>query len=281
MIDLELQTFPIGEVRYQLYRQKQEDPHLPYVVFLHGFLGSGAVFLPLVSALRGVCNPVLVDLAGHGGTHFPQQVQRYHLSHQMADLETLLRSLNSSHIILYGYSMGGRLAIQFAARHPHLLQALILESTSSGTEGFSALRDRMQTDHARAREILQDYHGFLERWNRLPMFKGGLSDPHQYAEYMNIQRSQDPVSISNSMMGFSAALMPDIKALLRALPLQVMVLAGAYDQAYVHHSERLQQWIPGCTMHIVAKAAHRVHLDRPDAVTELLLAFIQSVSAAP
>jgi len=278
MNGLAVDHFPIGEVRYQLLRSAKVDPELPYLVMLHGFLGTGAVFTPLVEELSKVANLLMVDLPGHGGTDFPPRVQRYHLSHQVADLDALLESLESHRIILYGYSMGGRLALHYAARHSHRLQALVLESTSSGMEGFSSLRERLQTDQERAREILQDFMGFLERWNRLPMFRGGQPDLQQYAAYLELQRSQQPTGIANSLMGFSAALMPEIKTRLRALALPVMVLAGEYDQAYVHHSERLRQWIPGCTMHVVAKAAHRVHLDRPDAVSELLTRFIRSLT---
>lgn len=268
----------LGDVRYQLHRRSEESAHLPYLVFLHGFLGTGAVYSPLIKILSRVCNPILIDLAGHGGTDFPQKAQRYHLTHQLNDLLRLIHTLDQHKILLYGYSMGGRLALQFAVRHPQLLQGLILESTSSGIEGFGELRKRLHVDHERAQEIMQNYPEFLERWNRLPMFKGGQPDAQQYAHYMEIQRLQQPINIANSLIGFSAALMPDIKPLLRALPIPVCLLAGEYDPTYVHHSERLRQDIPESTMHVVSKAAHRVHLDRPDAVTEVLLRVIPSLA---
>ena len=47
---------------------------------------------------------------------------------------------------LCGYSLGGRLAISFAAKYPDMIQSLLLESTSLGIADRVEREERYQKD---------------------------------------------------------------------------------------------------------------------------------------
>ena len=52
----------------------------------------------------------------------------------VADLEELLKSVNVNKVILAGHSMGGQIAIDFALKHPEMVEKLIL--IAPGLTGF-------------------------------------------------------------------------------------------------------------------------------------------------
>ena len=75
-------------------------------VFLHGFLGNHNDWKPIADKLP--FHAIALDLPGHGNSPFTEDF--------CAALLQTLADLPPFHLI--GYSMGGRLAAQFAAKHP-------------------------------------------------------------------------------------------------------------------------------------------------------------------
>jgi 2-succinyl-6-hydroxy-2,4-cyclohexadiene-1-carboxylate synthase len=248
----------------------------PTVIFLHGFLGSGDVFLPLLKHLSMGIHPILVDLPGHGSTTYPNDPKRYQLPQQLNDLHSVIESCTTDPFFLYGYSMGGRLALRYALLFQRSLKGLILESTNHGIQGLGDARERVNIDATRSTEILEDFSTFLTSWNALPMFTGGTPDPFDLKAYYTIQSQQNPVGVANSLIGFGAGLMPDVRARLQQLQLPVLLLAGGYDPAYVRSAGLMKSLIPVSEKVVISTAAHRVHLDAPTQVSAHLSTFIKT-----
>jgi len=264
----------VNDVLYRVHTSESSKVNNPTIVFLHGFLGSGEVYYPLISHLPDDINILLIDLPGHGSTRFPNDVRRYHVQHQLKDLGAIIRNYCPSKPYLYGYSMGGRLAIRYALYASSSLKGLLLESTSPDIQGLGSLRDRLLIDQERAQQVLTDYEGFLLTWNNMPMFKGGKPSDDAYQAYLNIQHHQKPEGIANSLTGFSAALMPNIRTQLMSLQLPVQLIAGAYDVAYTAHARQMHKMLPNSELSVITDAAHRVHLDTPIQITDIIKKFI-------
>lgn len=276
MEELRLSLVPLGEVTYGVRMLPEQRQNKPTVVFLHGFLGSGDCFIPLLKKMGDAINPILIDLPGHGVSRFPNNPGRYHLHHQLSDLRTLIPKLTTADYTMYGYSMGGRLALRHALEKPQNLKSLIIESTSPGIPGISGARMRLLEDQHRAQEVLDDYVSFLLRWNRMPMFNGGNPDPIEFEAYLEIQKNQDPQGIANSLLGFSAALMPMVRDQLKQLTIPVAIITGAYDVNYVSSSKVMADKIADVKTFTIENAAHRVHLDAPQQVASILSSFLES-----
>jgi 2-succinyl-6-hydroxy-2,4-cyclohexadiene-1-carboxylate synthase len=248
----------------------------PTVVFLHGFLGSGDVFLPLLKHTTIGMHPILIDLPGHGSTKYPNDPKRYQLPQQLHDLHSVIESCTNSPHFLYGYSMGGRLALRYALLFQGGLKGLILESTSHGIQGLGVARERVGQDAQRSAEILANFPLFLKSWNAHPMFVGGKPGPSNLEAYNTIQSQQDPIGVANSLIGFSAGLMPDVRVRLKHLQLPVLLLAGGYDPVYVRSAATMESLIPFSEKVVILTAAHRVHLDAPHLVADHLSTFIST-----
>jgi pimeloyl-ACP methyl ester carboxylesterase len=109
------------------------DRHRPAVLFLHGFMGSGADWAAVISALDERFYCVAPDLPGHGRS-LGLTPQAYTINGAAKMLRELLDGLGISRAALAGYSMGGRLALYLALRHPEECPGLFLESASPGIE---------------------------------------------------------------------------------------------------------------------------------------------------
>lgn len=96
------------------------------MLLLHGGLGSGEMFAPILPALSAERTVILPDLQGHGRT---ADVDRPLDPRLMADdLAGLIEHLGLERPDVVGYSLGGGVAFQLAVRHPDRVGRLVLVS---------------------------------------------------------------------------------------------------------------------------------------------------------
>jgi 2-succinyl-6-hydroxy-2,4-cyclohexadiene-1-carboxylate synthase len=251
----------------------QSRPELPFLVLFHGFMGTGRSFSHLINPLKEFCNPVTIDLAGHGRTVNPPDPDLFRAERQVRQLASVFTRLKFDHLYAYGYSMGGRLLFQLLAAHPRLFRGAIIESAHCGLPDAEK-PDRVKTDEQRAAEIEENADRFIEKWVSMPLFR---HTPQKQAElYRQQMMSQKPECMAASLRGFGAGVMPRVCEQLQQLQLPLYLVAGEYDSAYV---ERMKQITPFCTnstFQTISGAGHRVHTDRPDALIHILKTFIQN-----
>jgi len=94
------------------------------LVCLHGWGMNLRVFDLLREALKDVCETWAIDLAGHGRSPWMPGHARFEV--QVEDVLDVL----PARCVLLGWSFGGKLAIEIAARAPTRIAALILTSVS-------------------------------------------------------------------------------------------------------------------------------------------------------
>jgi pimeloyl-ACP methyl ester carboxylesterase len=96
------------------------------VILLHGGLGSGEMFGPVIAALAQDRQVITVDLQGHGRT---ADIDRPINVRVMGDdIAALVDHLGLDRPDVLGYSLGGGVALQTAARHPGAVGRLVLVS---------------------------------------------------------------------------------------------------------------------------------------------------------
>ena len=96
------------------------------LVLLHGGLGSGEMFAPVLAAYAAGRQVILPDLQGHGRT---ADIDRPLDARLMAgDIAALIRHLGHDQVDLMGYSLGGGVALFTALQNPELVRRLIVLS---------------------------------------------------------------------------------------------------------------------------------------------------------
>ena len=96
------------------------------LILLHGGLGSGEMLGPVLPALAANHQVIAVDLQGHGRT---ADIDRPIDVRLMADdIAALIRHLGLDKPDVVGYSLGGGVALQTAAKYPELVGKLVAMS---------------------------------------------------------------------------------------------------------------------------------------------------------
>jgi pimeloyl-ACP methyl ester carboxylesterase len=97
-------------------------------LFVHGLGGNATNWTDLMALLRDRVDGVAVDLPGFGWSPPPRDGD-FTLRRSAASLADLVAArFDGRPVHLFGNSMGGAIAVQLAARHPHLVRTLTLVS---------------------------------------------------------------------------------------------------------------------------------------------------------
>ncbi len=110
-------------------------PPKPVIVLVHGFTGSKENWLPLMRVLASNYRLIAPDLPGWGDSERLRDTD-YGAAAQVERLAQFLRALpgitgeEGPPALLVGHSMGGQIAGLLAARHPDLVDRLVLMSAS-------------------------------------------------------------------------------------------------------------------------------------------------------
>jgi pimeloyl-ACP methyl ester carboxylesterase len=104
------------------------------LLLLHGGMFHIEMFGPNLTKLAQSRQVIGVDLQGHGRT--PLGNREISLVDIGDDMAGVLKKLGYDKVDVLGYSMGGGVAFQFAARHPNMVRRLALVSTPFAQDGF-------------------------------------------------------------------------------------------------------------------------------------------------
>lgn len=99
------------------------------VVMIHGLGATKASFLPTINALAPSYRTIAIDLPGFGDAQKPLRAA-YDAPFFAQSVVCVLDELGLSRVHLMGHSLGGRVALEVALRHPKRLQSMTLITPS-------------------------------------------------------------------------------------------------------------------------------------------------------
>ncbi|WP_203706242.1 alpha/beta fold hydrolase [Asanoa iriomotensis] len=125
------------------------------LILLHGGLGSGEMFGPVLTQLAAAHEVITVDLQGHGRT---ADIDRpITLDDMAADIAALIDHLGLDRPDVVGYSLGGGVAMHVAANHPAHVGKLVLASVYLTPDAvYPELRAMQGQVNAAAAEYMVD-----------------------------------------------------------------------------------------------------------------------------
>jgi 2-succinyl-6-hydroxy-2,4-cyclohexadiene-1-carboxylate synthase len=243
----------------------------PPLLALHGFTGSAQTWAPLAEALRGQRRVIAPDLLGHGRSAAPRDPARYAPDAQADDLADLLASLEGIPAVVLGYSMGARLAILLALRHPRVVRGLILESPSAGIADEDERVRRRRADEALAVRLERDgLAAFVEAWGSQPLFASQSALPGATRARLRAQRlAHDPRGLAASLRGAGQGAMRPLHDQLGTIRCPVLVIAGALDPVGLARARSVADRLPDARLEVIGGAGHAVHLEQPHAFLRL------------
>ncbi len=255
------------------------DPGGEAVLFLHGFSQSLRTWDPVLEELLGLpggagLHLVLLDLIGHGASDRPSDARSYTLAHMVEVLETLRLHLGLDRMHLVGYSMGGRIGLSYAARHPGSLVSLVLESASFGPRTPAEREAMLERDHALVDRLRRSTpEQFAEWWAETPALASQSDLPEELREAEAARRrANDTRALALVTLGAGQGAMEGLRNAAARLPVPLTYLVGGRDERYsTLASEAHAEW--GLDVRWFS-AGHNVHLEEPEEYARVLLGLL-------
>lgn len=184
------------------------------LLLLHGGLGSGEMFAPILPVLAAEHQVILPDLQGHGRT---ADIERPLDVRTMADdIAALIDHLGLDRPAVAGYSLGGGVAMQLAFNHPEKVGRLV--SASAGISRGATYPDILEQQgqvSAAAAEFMKE----------TPM----------YELYQRVAPRPEDFPRLLDKIGTAMARDFDFTDQVRALAMPTMIVAGDADMWPVAH----------------------------------------------
>lgn len=248
----------------------------PPLVLLHGFTGDARELLEAARPLARSRSLIAIDLPGHGRSHWGADQEQYAFDAVVAALDAKLNELGLTQLELWGYSLGGRLALALTLRNPARVVRLVLESTSAGLRPEEPAEQRWLRDRELARLLLeQGLAAFVERWEAEPLFASERELPGAARRQIRATRlSHRANELAAALLGMSPARQVPLWDRLRELTVPTLLVTGARDGKYEAIARELETGLPNSRHISILGAGHAPHRERPEATSAAVRAFL-------
>jgi pimeloyl-ACP methyl ester carboxylesterase len=145
----------------------------PVVICCGGVANVAMRFNYLASDLKDAYRLVCVDWVGRGRSGWLAQEEDYSLSTYAEQLRQLIAHLGGKPVTVLGSSLGGSAAIELAARHPKLIERLILNDVGPH---IPARRRRRRADTLARHYVFRDPADMLRRIGASQKNDGPVAD---------------------------------------------------------------------------------------------------------
>jgi proline-specific peptidase len=251
-------------------------PDAPPVVLLHGITGHARVWDHFAERLTPGFRVLALDQRGHGDSEAPHDAD-YRIATMADDLAAFADSLRLERFRVVGHSLGGRIAIQYAAHFPTRLERLVIVDIGPdiSLSGLKRVRDMM----AQAPERLP-----TEEWAFEYVRKANpLNDLEQLRHRVQhgLKRTSDGALTwkydkgLRDMMREGRRDVIDLWEPLGRITCPTLIVRGAEsDILSPDVAKRMLEALPGGRLVEVAGAAHTVPGDKPEEFARIVRSFL-------
>lgn len=223
------------------------------LLLLHGALGSSAQLLKLSEYLNGQYDVYMMSFSGHGGkaidTPFSIEVFSRDVREFMEE-----HSISPAHI--FGYSMGGYVALHLAYEHPEMVQKIITYGTKFDWSPEFAAKEIRLLDPDKMEE-------------KVPAFADTLKSAHHPSDWRKVV-----LSTVSLLEGLGHQKLLDDKKL-QQIKQQVLIGIGTEDDTVsVKESRKAASLLSHGELHIFEGSEHPIQKVDYKELAETISAFI-------
>ena len=248
----------------------------PTLLLLHGFLGTGSCWLPLMEKLRSHYRCISLDLLGFGNSAKP--AIRYDIAKEVAFVRQVVEVFNLGSCYIMGHSFGGWVAAAYALQYPNEVKGLVLAAAAGiRDDSFCGRYDHL-------RPLL---------WPT-PVVDWGLSLVKPLAALVGQQAAIAQLSWFRQELNAQPAarsflldrLRPEdaidtVEQQIHQLQVPTLVVTGDRDETIpLWHSQTYATEIPGAQLAIIPDADHALPQKYFNEMAELVLQFFANQANA-
>ncbi|UCG25256.1 MAG: 3-oxoadipate enol-lactonase [Chloroflexota bacterium] len=232
-------------------------------------LGTGLrIWDDVIESLSDRYPIIRYDKRGHGLSDGPPGP--FFIHDHAKDLAALLDSLGMREVVLVGSSIGGMIALDFAAGHPQRVQALILGDTAAKIGTAEYWNERI--GNIRQKGMAAMLEVILLRW-----FAADFQhkQPAAYQGYANLLARTD---LEGYLTACAAIRDADLRDVLPGILCPTLVLCGAEDSATPPELVRgLADELQNSRFQLIPDAGHTPSVEHPEAMADAIIAFLGEI----
>ncbi|KAJ3679628.1 hypothetical protein LUZ60_017639 [Juncus effusus] len=267
------------------------------VVFLHGFLGTSEEWILMMKSLSPNIKTISIDLPGHGKSQIKCNSDDTTNQQVLISVELISNlllnvinkiSTDGERVVLVGYSMGARIALQMISNSDKIKGAVII-SGSPGLRKESNKRIRHKVDKSRAQMLLSlGLNPFLKSWYSSKLWASLREHPH-FDRILQSRTHHDSTEdlakvLCDSSIGNQRSLWEDLGTWKKPL----LIIAGEKDPkfkniSYEMYTEIMKSSNDKTEMEkfsevvIIQHSGHAIHLENPLSLMHAIRNFLSKL----
>ncbi|MBL7701153.1 MAG: alpha/beta hydrolase [Ferruginibacter sp.] len=167
------------------------------ILLLHGAIGAADQLSRLEKELKSSYSVYRLNFSGHGG--LPLADKEFSITHFASEVTQFLDKNNIESIHIFGYSMGGYVAMYLAKHHPQKVKKMITLATKFNWDETIAANETKMLNPAKIEEKLPDFAAALQKrhapndWKLVlektaaMLTEMGKDNPLKSGDYLEIQ----------------------------------------------------------------------------------------------
>ncbi len=249
----------------------ETNAHQGSLIILHGLFGMLDNWITLGKKFAEHYHVYLLDLRNHGRSEWDEE---FSYEVMALDLYEFIRNQSIPHpLFLLGHSMGGKVAMQFTADYPTLLNKLVVVDIAPraypvhhGTilEALNSIDLPTLTSRSQAEEIMARY---------------GLDTSTRQFLMKNLYRTEEGIFAWRMNLEVLSAKIDKVGEKLhyqQAIHKPTLFIGGGKSN-YIQEIDyaEIKQIFPHSTIQIIKDAGHWVHAEKPEQFYEVVMNFLR------
>ena len=254
----------------------------PALMLLHGYAGTSQSLGDLAYGLSDDHTTIRPDLPGHGRSAGAWRDDGRDFEHALSRLVATLGCTGHASADWIGYSMGARLALGCAVRHPERVRSLVLIGGRAGIADAGERAARRAADAALADRIESGgVEAFVDAWLAQPMFATlRRLGPAAIERQRRDRLDHDAAELAGSLRRLGPGAQPPLFGELPDVRVPVLLVVGALDAPFVAQARELARRLPDARLCEVPDAGHAVHVEQPAGVLAAIRDFLRREGVA-
>ncbi len=240
------------------------------LVLIHGFPHDHTLWKPQLEGLSDVARVIAPDLRGFGHTeNVPHTVT---MDDHAKDIKALLDRLGIERAVIGGLSMGGYVALAFAALFPRSLHGLLLCNTRAVADNEQARKARYVTAGRALSEGLNNIAD--EMAPKMIAERSAQRYPELTGRIHAMIARQSPQATAASARGMAQR--PDRIPMLPSIHAPTLIITGSADTLIPpSESEAMAARIPDSELVVIPDVGHLSNLEDAEAFNGAVRRFLQ------
>ena len=225
------------------------------ILLLHGAIGAMDQLAELDKKLSSACTVHRLNFSGHGGFGYDEKKFSIHLFAH--DVLNYLDKKKITSVSVFGYSMGGYVALYLAKHHPERIHKIITLATKFKWDEVIAAKEINMLQPGKIEEKLPAFAISLQKrhapddWKKVlektavMLFEMGKDNPLQRDDYLNIQHST------------------------------LLMLGDKDKMVTLEETQEVCQTLPNGQLSILQNTPHPIELVNTTALADKIIAFLK------